>query len=222
MDPGGASVYRVAGRTYPLKSSPGCGVCRSKYRTMVENMLCTGMTPVRVIEEMAMFAPATEQLKIHQVRNHLNKGHIPHLEEIKRKIIEKRLTEMNVDPDQAADQVIDHIGFLRLVVNEAVDDLLNRNLKVKTVTEALQAVNLLDRIEGVTGPSVGDMQLGISIIMRTVKANTSAAQYAQISKDLLAEPHILMLMGRQPPEPPTGQTEEPVASAELPEIVSGY
>jgi uncharacterized protein YbcI len=218
MDPGGASVYRVAGRTYPLKSQPGCGVCRSKYRTMVENMLCTGLSAVKVVEEMELMAPPEDRLKVHQIRNHLTKGHIPHIEEIKRKIIERRLTEMQVDPDQAADHVIDHIGFLRLVVNEAVDDLLNRNLKVKTVTEALQAVNLLDRIEGVTGPSVTDMQLGISIIMRTVKANTSKAQYAQISKDLLAEPHILMLMGRQVP---TEQNQETVADEGYAEIVSG-
>jgi hypothetical protein len=216
MDPGGASVYRVAGRTYPIKNQPGCGVCRSKYRTMVENMLCTGMSPKRVSDEMSLMAPPTEVLKQHQLRNHLEKGHIPHLEEIKRKIIEKRFSEMPAEA--AADQVIDHIGFLRLVVNEAVDNLLNRNLKIKTVSEALAAVNLLDRIEGVTGPSVGDMQLGISIIMRTVKANTSSAQYAQISKDLLAEPHILMLMGRQGP---TEQTSETVAEDGYPEIVSG-
>jgi hypothetical protein len=217
MDPGGASVYRVAGRTYPLKSSPGCGVCRSKYRTAIENMLCTGMVPQRVIDELALIAPASEQLKIHQIRNHLNKNHIPHMEEIRRKIVEKRLTEMQVDPGAEADRVIDHIGFLRLVVNEAVDDLLSRNLKIKSVTEALAAVNLLDRIEGVSGPNVADMQLGISIIMRTVKANTSGSQYAQISKDLLAEPHILMLMGRQPP---TEQTNGTVAPDGLAEIVS--
>ena len=217
MDPGGASVYRVAGRTYPLKSQPGCGVCRSKYRTMVENMLCTGVTPQRVIDEMALIAPLPEQLKIHQIRNHLNKGHIPHLEEIRRKIVEKRMTELQIDPDAEASLVVDHIGFLRLVVNEAVDDLLNRNLKIKTVSEALMAVNLLDRIEGVSGPSVADMQMGISIIMRTVKANTSAAQYAQISRDLLAEPHILMLMGREVP----GEEGETVAEEGVAEIVSG-
>jgi hypothetical protein len=216
MDPGGASVYRVAGRTYPLKSSPGCGVCKSKYRTMIENMLCTGSVPQRVIDELALVAPASEQLKIHQVRNHLAKGHIPHLEEIKRKIIEKRFTEMQVDPDAEATRVIDHIGFLRLVINEAVDNLLNRNLKIRSVTEALAAVNLLDRIEGVSGPSVGDMQMGISIIMRTVKANTSSAQYAEISKDLLADPHILMLMGRQAPR----ETVTTVAGEALPAVVS--
>jgi hypothetical protein len=217
VDPGGASVYRVAGRTYPLKSQPGCGVCRSSYRTMVENMLCTGMTPQRVVDELALIAPVTDQLKIHQLRNHLNKGHIPHLEEIRRKIVEKRMTELQINPDAEAALVIDHIGFLRLVVNEAVDNLLNRNLKIKTVSEALMAVNLLDRIEGVSGPSVADMQLGISIIMRTVKANTSAAQYAQISRDLLAEPHILMLMGRDVPS----EEGQPVAEEGLPEIVSG-
>jgi hypothetical protein len=218
MDAGGASVYRVAGRTYPLKSSPGCGVCRSKYRTMIENMLCTGMVPQRVIDELALIAPPIEQLKVHQIRNHLNKGHIPHMEEIRRKIVERRLTEMQVDPDAVATQVVDHIGFLRLVVNEAVDSLLNRNLKIRNVTEALAAVNLLDRIEGVSGPNVGDMRLGISIIMRTVKANTSVTQYAQISKDLLADPHILMLMGRQSPSASqaTNVAEEGVA-----EIVSG-
>lgn len=216
MDPGGASVYRVAGRTYPLKSSPGCGVCKSKYRTMIENMLCTGMVHQRVIDELTLIAPASEQLKIHQIRNHLNKGHIPHLEEIKRKIVEKRLTELQVDPDAEADRVIDHVGFLRLVVNEAVDNLLNRNLKIRSVTEALAAVNLLDRIEGVSGPNVADMQMGISIIMRTVKANTSSTQYAQISKDLLAEPHILMLMGRQAP----ADTATTVAAETLPAVVS--
>lgn len=215
MDAGGASVYRVAGRTYPLKNQPGCGVCRSKYRTMVENMLCTGMTPQRVVDELVLIAPVTEQLKIHQIRNHLNKGHIPHIEEIRRKIIEKRLTEIN--PDAMANQVIDHIGFLRLVVNEAVDNLLNRNLKIKTMGEALAAVNLLDRIEGASGPSVSDMQMGISIIMRTVKMQTSGAQYAQISKDLLADPHILMLMGRQTPTEDVSQT---VADDGLPEILS--
>jgi hypothetical protein len=217
MDPGGASVYRVAGRTYPLKSSPGCGVCRSKYRTAIENMLCTGMTPARVVIELALIAPASEQLKIHQLRNHLSKGHIPHMEEIRRKIVEKRLTELDIDPDAEASRVIDHIGFLRLVVNEAVDGLLNRNLKIKNMSEALAAVNLLDRIEGVSGPNVADMQLGISIIMRTVKANTSGAQYAQISKDLLAEPHILMLMGRQPPGEEASDT---VASETLPAVLS--
>lgn len=217
MDAGGASVYRVAGRTYPLKSSPGCGVCRSKYRTMIENMLCTGMVPQRVIDELTLIAPAEDQLKIHQIRNHLNKGHIPHMEEIRRRIVEKRLSEMQVDPNAVAAQVVDHVGFLRLVVNEAVDNLLNRNLKIRNVTEALAAVNLLDRIEGVSGPNVADMQLGISIIMRTVKANTSPSQYAQISKDLLAEPHILMLMGRQQP---TGQQATNVAEDGVAEIGS--
>jgi hypothetical protein len=210
-------VYRVAGRTYPLKSQPGCGVCRSAYRTMVENMLCTGVTPQRVVEEMELMAPPTERLKLHQIRSHLNKGHIPHIEEVRRKIIEKRMTELQVDPDAEADRAIDHIGFLRLVVNEAVGDLLNRNLKIKNMTEALQAVNLLDRIEGPTTPSVGDMQLGISIIMRTVKANTSPSQYAQISKDLLSEPHILMLMGR---DVPTSQNEATVGNGALPEVIS--
>jgi hypothetical protein len=181
-------------------------------------MLCTGMSAQRVAEEMTLLAPPVDQLKVHQLRNHLNKGHIPHMEEIRRKIVEKRLTEMNIDPNAEAERVVDHIGFLRLVVNEAVDNLLNRNLKIKTVSEALAAVNLLDRIEGVSGPSVSDMQLGISIIMRTVKANTSSTQYAQISKDLLSEPHILMLMGRQASDEPI---DEVVASAALPEIVSG-
>ena len=202
LDPGGASVYRVAGRTYPLKFSPGCGVCKSKYRTVVENMLCQGMAPPRVAAELAMLVPETEQLKTHQIRNHLKplKGgetHIPHLEEVRRRIIEKRFTELQIDPETESARAMDHVGFLRLVVNEAVDGILNRTLKVRSIPEAVAAVNLLDRIEGVTGPTVADMGRGLSIIMNAVKENTSSTEYAAISKDLLSDPHILMLMGQK-------------------------
>jgi len=191
----------VAGRTYPLKFSPGCGVCKSKFRTVVENMLCQGMSPPKVASELALMVPEPEQLSVYQVRNHLRpRGgdtHIPHLEEVRRAIIEKRFTELQIDPEAESARAIDHVGFLRLVVNEAIDNLLTRNLKIRTISEALAAVNLLDRVEGATGPTVADMSRGISIIMNAVKANTTSAEYVSISKDLLSDPHILMLMGQK-------------------------
>ena len=148
LDPGGASVYRVAGRTYPLKFSPGCGVCKSKFRTVVENMLCQGMSPPKVASELALMVPEPEQLSVYQVRNHLRpRGgdtHIPHLEEVRRAIIEKRFTELQIDPEAESARAIDHVGFLRLVVNEAIDYLLTRNLKIRTISEALAAV--MDRM----------------------------------------------------------------------------
>jgi hypothetical protein len=213
LDPGGASVYRVAGRTYPLKSSPGCGVCKSKFRTAVENMLCQGMSPAKVAAELALLVPEPERLKDYQIRNHLRplrggETHIPHFEEVRRAIIERRFTELQIDPETEAARAIDHVGFLRLVVSDAIENLLARNLRIRTVTEALAAVNLLDRIEGATGPTVADMSRGISIIMSAVKANTTTAEYSSISKDLLSDPHILMLMGQK-----AAQAAQPVSVA---------
>lgn len=224
LDPGGASVYRVAGRTYPLKFSPGCGVCKSKFRTVVENMLCQGMTPTKAAAELTLLVPEAERLSVSQIKNHLkprNNGetHIPYFEEVRRRIIEKRFTELEIDVEGEANRAMDHVGFLRLVVNDAVDNFLNRNLKIRNMSEALAAVNLLDRVEGATGPTVADMSRGISIIMNAVKANTTATEYASISKDLLTDPHILMLMGHRAaqaarPDP------EPIAVRALPAVAS--
>ncbi len=199
-------------------------MCKSKYRTVVENMLCQGMAPPRVASELALLVPEPEQLKPAQIRNHLKpvrggETHIPHFEEVRRKIIEKRFTELQIDPEVESARAIDHVGFLRLVVNVAVDGLLNRTLKIRTMAEAVAAVNLLTRVEGVTGPTVADMGRGLSIIMNAVKMNTSTAEYAAISEDLLSDPHILMLMGQRAAAEARAEPEA-IAARSLPAVPS--
>lgn len=201
---GSASVmYRVAGRTYPMKVVNGCKLCNSPWRTLCENAVLTGSS----IRSAAKSLPDDCDITEDNLRHHFNNGHLPLQEEARKELIRRRAQELNWDVETATDQVIDYVTFLRSGLNEAFERMQTREIRpdIKDGIAIAKALAAID-IDKDTEHDLAMYIQGIKVVMEAARRNMTPEQFARFSVEVLEDPAIKALR-----EPPTHQA----ASREL-------
>lgn len=188
-------MYRVAGRTYPMKVVNGCGVCHSPWRTAAENFIVLGYSFEKASSEL----PAEAGISAEQLRHHFKTGHLPLQEEARRVLIERRATELHWDVNEEADRLVDHITFLRSGVQDVFTRMQTRQIEpdVKDGIQMARALAQID-IDRETEDNLGMYVTGIRVLMQSARKIMTQEQFALFSRDVMEDPAIQSLIDSGP------------------------
>lgn len=190
-------MYRVGGRSYPLKTVRNCGVCHSTlYRTAVENYLLQGFSFQTIVDRL----PADAGISITSIKTHANEGHMPLIEDARRAIIERRATELDWNPETDTDRVVDHVGFLRLALSDVTSRLMSREIEpdIKDGIAIAKALSQID-IDNDTEDRLAMYASLIRLMFEAAQRHMDHQAYQDFSEELMASPAFRSMMGM--PEP---------------------
>lgn len=134
--------YRLGGREYPLRSVSTCFVCQSPHRFHIESEIAQGRTYPRIQQDL-MVADSDCTLSTDNLREHFRNGHMPTEVEGARLIMERRAVERGRSLDDAAHSLADGMAFAEIVVQKAVEALVNGEIK-PDVRDGIAAARLLE------------------------------------------------------------------------------
>lgn len=191
--PTSSVVYRVAGRTYPLKVVRNCVVCRSPYRIYIENALLKGHTYTSIADGL----PEDCRVKATHIGAHYRNRHMPLEEHARREIIERQAKQLNLSVVEG-DRVLTHHAFLQGLVGDVQERIATREIE-PSIAEGLKAAALLERMQEVED-SEGELEnfrTAIRILMQTARAVMDGDQYQVYSQRLLSDPTLSAMMSGQ-------------------------
>ena len=142
----------IDGQTYGYVKSSLCKVCSSDedIRRLVDTLLLfpktykDTLTECRLLEERLNIAEE-ERISYHSIRNHyLN--HLPADKKAVREIIERRATIKGKKVIDAGGTLLTPEAFYEVVIARGFDNIVN-GLEAPTISQTMQAVNMLKRLE---------------------------------------------------------------------------
>lgn len=142
----------IDGETYGYVKSSLCKVCSSDegIRRLVDTLLLfpktykDTLTECRLLEER-LDIPEEERVSYHSIRNHyLN--HLPADKKAVREIIERRATIKGKKVIDAGGTLLTPEAFYEVVIARGFDNIVN-GLEAPTISQTMQAVNMLKRLE---------------------------------------------------------------------------
>lgn len=195
--PSSTVMYRLGGRTYPMKRVKNCKVCNSNFRAAVENYLILGYSLDQIVKAL----PSDASLEVHNIRSHIDENHLPLAEEARRIIIEKRASELQWDPNLAAERGIDHIGFLRLALNDVYTQLATRQIQpdLKDGVAIAKALAQID-IDRDTEDQLANYVAGIRVVLENARKHMDDESFRAFSADVLQNETIRALTSRPAPK----------------------
>lgn len=196
-------MYRVGGRTYPLKTARGCAVCNSHtWRVAIENYVLQGFGYKTIVDRL----PEDAGITIHQIKNHVTEGHLPLIEDARRAVVEARAAELQWNPETDAQRVVDHVGFLRLALNDVTSRLMTREIEpdVKDGIAIAKALAQID-IDNDTEDRLAMYASLIRLMFEAAQRHMDHASYQSFSQELMDSPvfRSMMGMGETPAVPVT-------------------
>jgi len=142
----------IDGQTYGYVKSSLCKVCSSDedIRRLVDTLLLfpktykDTLTECRLLEERLEIAEE-ERVSYHSIRNHyLN--HLPADKKAVREIVERRATIKGKKVIDAGGTLLTPEAFYEVVIARGFDNIVN-GLEAPTISQTMQAVNMLKRLE---------------------------------------------------------------------------
>lgn len=187
--PGGSAtvMYRVAGRTYPMKVVNGCKVCNSPWRVAAENYVIMGNSYKATAENLPDDCDLTED----NLRHHFNCRHLPLEEQARQELLRRRAQELNWDQEAAADVLSDHILFLRSGVQDVMTRMRRREIQpdIKDGIAMSRALAAID-IDQDTEHDLAMYVQAIKLVMEAARRNMTPEQFARFSMEVLNDPII--------------------------------
>lgn len=176
--------YRIGGREYPLRSEANCLTCQSHYRVEIENALLKGYSYASVARSIPQAGLSSQN-----IYEHVNNGHLPLDEHLRRVVIEQRATELGRDIQRSDGVLTDHITFARLGLQKVLERMQTGEL-VPGINEGIQFANLLFRLDEFAGESVDQSAIAASFMafMEAAKAVMDQAQFVRFGKLLDRNP----------------------------------
>lgn len=199
--PTSSVMYRLGGRTYPMKAVKGCFVCRSPYRAVIENHLILGYSYEQIAENL----PEEAGIDYVHIRNHYKGGgtgsHLPLAEDSRRALIEKRASELQWDPEHEAQRLDDHISFLRLGVHDVMSRMATRQIQ-PDIKDGIAMANALAKIDldKETEDSLGQYVAAIKTLLELARESMDNDQFKVFSSKILQNETMRSLMSRPVPK----------------------
>lgn len=200
VDSQGQSVlmYRLAGNVYPVKVVAGCKTCGLKeWRIKIENDIVMGVAFKTIYEDLP--DDIREQVSYDSIRNHYNRNHMPLAEQMKRIVMDQVALEAGIDPNDHEGTLINHVGFARLGVQLATEDMLSGRQR-PTLQEAIAMAGLLQKVDDKAGSKE---ELTREVVVELLHAyweatgmETSSEQQENIARRLSANPKLHLLSQR--------------------------
>jgi hypothetical protein len=182
--------YRVAGRTYPLKSVRNCKVCKSLFRTAIENALVSGHSYEAIVRSL----PPGAEITVQNIGEHYRRGDLPLEESVRRELIERSAIRLKLDPAKTASRLIDRKGLLELIVNDTIDKIGRREIE-PNITDALNAVKLLEvmDVEEEDQADSSTYLQSLRRLMTLTRQTMSPIEFQAFSKKILDDPVLQSL-----------------------------
>lgn len=142
-------MYKVGGKTYPMKHVRGCLTCESPLRSQIENALIAGYSYQR-IEELL---PDEAKTNRRSIGRHFDRGHMPIDETHRRMLIEEQAKELGYDPETHESMLANHVTFARLGVTQVLQEMAEGKLK-PDIKDGIKMAEFLQKVEAQAGSGV--------------------------------------------------------------------
>lgn len=204
--PAASAMYRIAGRTYPLRTVRNCQVCSSAFRPAIENYIILGYSIKSIVDNL----PPDYNITQAEITRHHKLKHMPLQEDVRRSLIERRATELKWDPEAESRRLDDHITFLRLGVHDVMTRMATREIEpdIKDGISMARVLAAID-IDADTEQYLNSYVTSIRIMLELTKSIMSEDQFQKFSRMLMQDPNMARLMGTaQPAEITVGHQTE--------------
>jgi hypothetical protein len=193
--PAASAMYRIAGRTYPLKTVRNCPVCSSAFRPAIENYLILGYSIASIVQNL----PPDSAITSAEITRHHKGKHMPLQEDVRRSLIERRATELKWDPEAESRRLDDHITFLRMGVHDVMTRMATRELE-PDIKDGIQMARVLAAIDidSDTEKYLSSYVTSIRIMLELTKEIMSEDQFLKFSHMLMQDPNMARLMSPDP------------------------
>ena len=198
------AVYRVGGHTYPMKVSKTCAVCTSAWRAAIENYVIGGYSYEKIAKEIPEAGVTSASVK-----RHIDSNHLPLAEHAKRRLIERRATELNWDVESGADRLDDHITFLRAGVQKVFSRMAAGEIEpdIKNGISMAKALAALEIGEEVSELRSAQYVEAIRVVLGAVRKHMDNDQFRMFSQEILESP-VIQALSNNAPSAPASTTEQ--------------
>lgn len=205
-------MYRIGGRSYPLKSAATCLVCRSVHRFDIENEIVAG----RVYAQIARSLPESAGINARNIGDHFRNGHMPLEVEESRRVLEHRARERGKDIEAGADSLVDGLVLAEAVVRKGYEALQRGDLQ-PDMKDVLAAARLLETFGygEDSGPDQGAIVEAFMVYHETAARYMTPDAFARFGADLSRNPVLRALVARFEDEVVVAEEEEPPEEEEV-------
>lgn len=183
-------IIRMGGKEYPVKRNRNCKVCNSDYRFDIEDGLITGSKYANIVADL----PEGHGLSARNVMDHYNNGHLPLDQTRVRAIEEAHAERMGRDIQQGAEDLVDGITLLKVVVQKTFERVA-RGEVTPELTDGVRAAAALGQLgeydEG--GADSQAMTEAFMIYMESAQEHMTAEQFEQFGESLDSNPVLKAL-----------------------------
>lgn len=185
--------YSLGGHTYPMKTVAQCKTCASPHRMEIEQQIIKGRTYRRILEEVQHLDPDSD-LSVHSLKTHFERGHMPMETEVVRRTLERRARERGQPMDEAAETVVDGVGFAQVVLAKTLEGIASSKT-TPTVADGLAAAKLIEQFGDADQASTeADYVEAFIVYYETVQAMMTEEQFEQFGRRLASNPTLRRLM----------------------------
>lgn len=126
----------------PDKFRSTCLICTHSRKKDIEKMIVMGFGPTEIERQ---FADTAEPAPRRSVSNH-RLQHLDYEQDAIRQIIDKRAKEQGLNIETTTERLIQHQGYLDVVIQKAFESLIDGNMAVEP-RDAFKAIELKDKFE---------------------------------------------------------------------------
>lgn len=188
----GVMTVRVGGRAYPARHVPQCKVCRSKYRSEIEQAIIGGMTYAQVVAETVTPFDNHSPLgtpSLNGVMNHVKNKHMPVPFSTQRMIIEERARELGKPVEEGEQILLDNVAISRTIVQKGFDRL-NKGEIEPSMGDLLKALQIQAQVGVNEGGGLGEdvWREALMEYMAIVQRSVSLDAFNRIKHEMANSP----------------------------------
>lgn len=192
---GAASIvmYRVGGRSYPLKSVAQCKVCASPHRLEVEQQIINARTYAAICRSL----PEDADLSPRNLADHYKNGHMPLEQETLREIVDERARIRGLSIENGTKPLVDHVVLAQTVVQKTYESLAAGTI-TPTIREGIRAAALLHNVGMAEGDNFDqeDLVLAFTQFMEHARALMPPEMWDEFGRRLTGDPVLKALSAK--------------------------
>lgn len=144
LDPGMMPV-KVGGKEYPVKHDINCKVCTSPYRLDMERALVAGYSYKKILDSLPEDED-TKKINTNNLKNHIERLHVPLPEFQKRALIERRAEQIGKSIEEGQEMLVDYAGVNEMLIQHGFEALQEGTIRLKA-NDLISALKFQHEIE---------------------------------------------------------------------------
>ena len=185
-------MYRVGGRSYPMRSVPQCKTCQSHFRLQVEDLIIRGYAYEVIVRDLDERAGLSRR----NLEDHVSNGHMPLREVARRVVLDRRAEEIGLDEYQQS--LVEQVGFAKNGLQQVYEMMANGTL-IPTIDHGIAFMKFLQQIEEEAGADLDREMLQQSILtyQDAIVRHASPEIAKRIAREIQADPVLSRLVAKR-------------------------